>query len=251
MNEHFEILGVKISSINLSSACRSIEEFITQQKKAYVCVAPVATIMECQNNEYYRQIINQADLTTPDGMPVVWLGKLKGQRTIDRTYGPDLTLAMCAIAEQKNYRLYFYGGTREALDGLISRLQKEFPGLNIVGAFSPPFRNLSEVENEEIIRAMNQARPDIIWVGLGAPKQDIWMYENRAALNAPVLIGVGAAFDFLSGTKKQAPRWMQRSGLEWVFRLACEPRRLAKRYLVGNTRFVGLLAKQLLQKGMI
>ncbi len=241
-----EILGVKIDVTNLATATERITEWIQAGHKSYVCVAPVATIMDCQRDSVYRNIINNADMVTPDGMPVVWLGKWRGQHTIGRTYGPDLMLAACSLSEQKGFRHYFYGGSEETCNLLVHRLQQQFPSLQIVGKYSPPVRDMHGQETPEIVNQINKAKPDILWVGLGSPKQDYWMSYHRRQLEAPVIIGVGAAFDFLAGTKIQAPGWIQRSGLEWFFRLCCEPRRLWRRYLIGNFQFAYMLLKDCL-----
>jgi len=152
-------------------------------------------------------------------------------------------LTSCKLSQQKGLKHYFYGGTEKTNRLLVSKLCERFPRLNVVGDFAPPLRSVGEKEDEAILEQINRVNPDILWVGLGSPKQDYWMYENRAKLDVPVMVGVGAAFDFIAGTKKQAPKWMRRSGLEWLFRLWCEPQRLWKRYLLGNTRFVYLLIK--------
>jgi len=241
-----DILGVNISVVDIPKACAYIEDCIASKEKTYVCIAPVSTIVDCQKDTEYRRIINGAGMTTPDGIPLVWLGKLRGERSIERTYGPDLMLRLCEISPGEGYKHYFYGGRPEVCDQLETRLKKRFPGLSIVGHFSPPFSPECRCE-EEVLEKINQANPDILWVGLGSPKQDFWMAQHRQKLTVPVMIGVGAAFDFLAKTKKQAPRWMQQAGLEWFFRLCCEPRRLWKRYLLGNSQFLFFLMKDYLK----
>jgi len=239
----FDILGVKISAVNLSSAAQQIEEWIAAKNKTYVCVAPVSTVMDCQDDADYLRIVNNAGMVTPDGMPVVWLGRRKLGTIVERTYGPDLMTLLCRLSEDKGYKHFFYGGSAEASRLLVENLQKRFPKLRIVGQYAPSFLAPKQKEKPDVIAQINAAQADVLWIGLGSPKQDYWMAMHRAELNVPVIVGAGAAFDFLAGTKPQAPRWMQRSGLEWVFRLCCEPRRLWKRYLLGNTRFVYLLLK--------
>jgi len=236
--EWIDVCGVRVSAINIPLACDIIGSWIKERRKAYVCVAPVSTIVECQENKDYRQIVNGANMVTPDGMPLVWCGKWQGSKVINRTYGADLMLALCDISQKEGYRHYFYGGTDFALQNLETRLKERFPRLVVVGKYAPPFRELTAEEDEQFIAEINRLNPDILWVGLGSPKQDFWMVRHRESLNVPAMVAVGAAFDFLSGVKRQAPRWMQRSGLEWIFRLCCEPRRLWKRYLVGNTKFL-------------
>lgn len=242
--DYFEVLGVKIGGTNLFLTCDVIKKWVMDKVKTYICIAPVATIMDCQKDPKYREIINGSGITTPDGMPVVWLGKMKGMKKIARTYGPDLMLELCKNGQQEGLTHYFYGGLEEVNQKLIHRLKSQFENIKIGGSFAPSFRNIGELEDDQVIKKINNANADVLWVGLGSPKQDYWMYNHREKLNVPVMIGVGAAFDFLSGSKKQAPRWMQVSGLEWLFRLCQEPRRLWKRYLVGNTIFVYLILKE-------
>jgi N-acetylglucosaminyldiphosphoundecaprenol N-acetyl-beta-D-mannosaminyltransferase len=180
--------------------------------------------------------VNRAGLVTPDGMPLVWLGRLKGLEA-KRVYGPDLMLLTCEMAARKGYSHYFYGGMPGVPEKLADHLQRKFPGLKVAGTYSPPFRQMTAEEDQKIIQKINKARPHILWVGLSSPKQDLWMAEHLGKIKAPVMIGVGAAFNFHSGSVKQAPHWMQRSGLEWVFRLSQEPKRLWKRYLFDNPAF--------------
>jgi len=242
----FNVCGVRVSAINLDAATKQIDEWICSRRHVYVCVAPASTIVDCQKNETYRSIVNTAAMVTPDGMPLVWLGKLKGKKNMSRTYGPDLMQAVCRMSQEKGYTQYFYGSTTETCRKLEAELKNKFPRLRIIGKFSPPFRDLSEEENDVIVEEINRRNPDILWIGLGSPKQDFWMARNRIRLIAPVIIGVGAAFDFLAGTKKQAPLWMRRSGLEWLFRLCFEPKRLWKRYLFGNTQFIFYVLQDLI-----
>ncbi len=237
----FYILGVKVSAINLNDALIFINRTILENKKKYICVCPVSTIMECKMNKKVLISVNSADLATPDGMAVVWLGWMQGFKNIRRVYGPELMQNICEFSAKKGYRHYFYGSTEDTLNKLEEKLKGEYPGLIVSGKFSPPFRKLTGEENREIIERVNRANPDIVWVGLGSPKQDVWMYEHRDKLNASVLIGVGAAFDFLAGTKPQAPRWIRNHGFEWLFRLVTEPKRLWRRYLVNYPLFLYLL----------
>jgi len=247
-SEKFDCLGVQVSAIDAKDACEKIEDAITQNKKTYICVCPVSTIMECVRDKKVLNIVNSATMVTPDGMPIVWLGKISGHRNIKRVYGPDLLLEICGLSQKKGYKNYFYGSTPQVLEKLQMKLSESFPGLNISGAYSPPFKKLTEDEDGKITEILNKSNSDILWVGLGSPKQDIWMYEHRDKINTPVMIGVGAAFDFISGMKKQAPRWMQKTGLEWLFRLTTEPKRLWKRYLLGNPLFLYLLLRKSMLK---
>jgi N-acetylglucosaminyldiphosphoundecaprenol N-acetyl-beta-D-mannosaminyltransferase len=194
--------------------------------------------MESQRDAELRAIHNAAGMVTPDGMPLVWISRATGFHHVERVYGPDLMLACCEVSQTAGYRHYFYGGAPGVPERLAERLQSRFAGLKVVGSYSPPFRALTPVEDASVVDQINRAGPDIVWVGLSTPKQERWMSEHRGRLHAPVLIGVGAAFDFHAGLKQQAPGWMQRSGLEWLYRLCQEPRRLWRRYLRNNPLFV-------------
>lgn len=235
---NFFILGVKISAINMHDACSLVENAILKRYKIYICVCPVSTIMECKKNATVLKSVNSADLVTPDGMAVVWLGRMRGHKNIRRVYGPELMQNICDISKEKGYKNYLYGSTRDTLNKLQEKLTKQYPGLVIRGSFSPPFRQLTKNEDEEIVKEINGSNPDIVWVGLGSPKQDLWMHEHRNRINAPIMIGVGAAFDFLAGTKPQAPRWIRDNGFEWLFRFITEPKRLWRRYLIHNFLFI-------------
>jgi len=237
------ILGVGVSAITMAMALDIIGSWIAHDAREYVTVADVHSVMRTQRDAHLRQIHGRAGLVTPDGMPLVWLSRLYGQRGVERVYGPDLMMALCGHSAA--YRHFFYGGKEGTPEKLAARLREKFPDLLVVGTCSPPFRPLTEEEDESVVSMINAAAPDIVWVGLGAPKQERWIADHRDRLDAPVLIGVGAAFDFLAGLKRQAPRWMQRSGLEWFFRLLCEPRRLGRRYLVNNPLFVFYVLLQL------
>ena len=224
------VLGVGISAINMDQALEAIDHWIRHREQRYITVTPAHSVMECLRDSNLRELFNRSGLTTPDGMSLVWLLRMKGHRHVGRVYGPDLLLAVCKRSQMKDYRHYFYGGGPGVAEALVASLQKQFPSLHTVGAFSPPFGELTPDEDAEITKAINAGRPNIVWVGIGTPKQERWMAAHIGRIEAPVLIGIGAAFDFLSGRKPQAPRWMQRTGLEWLFRLATEPRRLWPRY---------------------
>jgi len=238
------ILGVGVSAINPARALQTIDGWIRRREQHYVCVTGVHGVMESQRDPNLKQIHNEAGLVTPDGMPLVWLSRLKGFRWVERVYGPDLMLAVCEQSLLKGYRNYFYGGAEEVVEKLLTRLTRRFSGLQIAGFWSPPFRPLTAEEDERLTAQINRARPDIVWVGLSTPKQEYWMHQHLGRIAAPVMIGVGAAFDFHAGVKKQAPRWMQRSGLEWCFRLLSEPRRLWRRYLINNPVFLWMVMLQ-------
>ena len=235
--ERVNVLGVGLSAINLDSALAAVSEALEKKNKGYVCVTGVHGVMEAQKDESLRSILNRAFLNTPDGMPMVWAGRLRGFRDMDRVYGPDLMNLICGWSRQKNYTHFFYGGADGVARELKRRLEEKFPGLKIVGTYTPPFRALNATEEAELIRAVGELKPDIIWVGLSTPKQEKFMAQYWQKLDATLMFGVGAAFDFHAGRVRQAPRWMQRSGLEWLFRLCCEPKRLWKRYLKNNPVF--------------
>jgi N-acetylglucosaminyldiphosphoundecaprenol N-acetyl-beta-D-mannosaminyltransferase len=240
------ILGVGVSAIDMPMALETIEGWITRREPHYVCVTSVHGVMESHREESLRRIHNAAGLVTPDGMPLVWLSRLQGFSQVRRVYGPDLMLALCERSAAKGYRHYLYGGTNGIPEQLAAMLQQRYPGLRVAGTYSPPFRPLSHEEDEQVVEMINEATPDIVWISLSTPKQERWMADHIERLTAPVLIGVGAAFDYHTGRKRQAPRWMQRSGLEWLFRLLMEPRRLWRRYLINNPSFVVLILLQTL-----
>lgn len=240
------VLGVGISVLNLRTALDAVANAIRARRKGYICVTGVHGVMEAQTDPAFKAILNNAFLCTPDGMPMVWAGKINGHREMSRVYGPDFMLDICKWSETNSCRHFFYGGAPGAVEQLVQSLKTRFPGMEIVGAYTPPFRPLNPEEEQQLKNQVGAARPDIIWVGLSTPKQEKFMAEYLPKLDTTLMFGVGAAFDFLSGRVKQAPRWMQRSGLEWFYRLCSEPRRLAGRYLKNNPRFAVKYAMQLL-----
>lgn len=233
-----DVLGVGVSAVNLDTAAAEIQRWIDDAEQHYVCVSGVHGVMESQRDSALRDIHNESGLTTADGMPLVWSARFAGARAASRVYGPDLMLKMAEQAVRNATRWYFYGGKEGVAQKLAERLTERYPGLLVVGHHTPPFRDLTQSEDEAVIAEINDARPDIVWVGLSTPKQERWMAAHVGRLDAPVLVGVGAAFDIHAGTLRQAPRWMQRSGMEWAFRLVMEPRRLWRRYLRNNPAFV-------------
>lgn len=233
-----DILGVRISAIDQAFALDLIDAWIANDCREYVSVCTVHTVMECQQDPAVRGAVNGAGMATPDGMPLVWLANRDSTSPVTRVYGPDLMLAACERSVQSGHRHYLLGGAEGVPALLADELRRRFPGIQIAGGYSPPFRDLTAAEELDLIAAINEAAPDIIWVGLGTPKQDLWMAKYRHRLNAPVIIAVGAAFDFITGRVAQAPAWMQRNGLEWFYRLLQEPKRLWYRYLVYNPLFV-------------
>jgi N-acetylglucosaminyldiphosphoundecaprenol N-acetyl-beta-D-mannosaminyltransferase len=237
-----DVLGVGISAVDFVTAVDEIDHWIETRQPTYVCVTGVHGVMESQRDEGLRRIHNESGLTTPDGMPMVWAGRWAGARWMQRVYGPDLMNAVCERAAARGWTSFFYGGSDGVADQLAARLEQRFPGLPVVGTYTPPFRPLTEAEDAEIVDRINGANPDVVWVGLSTPKQEHWMAGHRSLLEAPVLLGVGGAFDIHAGTVRQAPRWIQHSGMEWAFRLMVEPRRLWRRYLSNNPRFVMAIA---------
>jgi N-acetylglucosaminyldiphosphoundecaprenol N-acetyl-beta-D-mannosaminyltransferase len=238
------VLGVGVSAINMSMALEELSRWIAQRDRQYVSVCNVHSVMECRRDPRLRAIVNAAGMTTPDGMPLVWLARLSGQRQVSRVYGPDLMLAELQSSLTTGHRHYFYGGRPGVADRLAAAMSTRFPGVRIAGTFAPPMGTAQELCTQEAAAAINAAAADIVWVGVSSPKQEFWMACMRPLLQAPVLIGVGAAFDFHSGTVAQAPGWMQRAGLEWLFRLLTDPRRLWRRYLIDNPWFLFELGRQ-------
>jgi N-acetylglucosaminyldiphosphoundecaprenol N-acetyl-beta-D-mannosaminyltransferase len=244
--QRYGVLGVWIDAVDPGRAQERIEGWIARGERGYVCLSNVHSVMEARRDETLLAVFNAAALAVPDGMPLVWVGRFRGRRDVRRVYGPDLTLQLCELAARRGYRCFFYGGGPGVAGRLAEALSRRFPGLRVVGAEAPPFRPLTGEEDEEAVRRMNAAAPDLVFVGLGCPKQERWMATHRERLHAAALLGVGAAFDFHTGRVPQAPRWMMRSGLEWLFRLAQEPRRLWRRYLFYNTLFVFHVTLELL-----
>ena len=244
--QRVNVLGVGISVLNLRSALAAMAEAVAQRRKGYICITGVHGVMEAQDDPGFRRILNGAFLCTPDGMPMVWCGRLRGHRDMSRVYGPDLMLEVCAWSQLSGCRHFFYGGMPGVPETLRDRLVQRFPGLQVVGCYSPPFRPLNAEELAQLQQSIRATRPDILWVGLSTPKQERFMVEFLPKLEVTLMVGVGAAFDFHSGRVKQAPRWIQRSGLEWFYRMCSEPRRLAGRYLRNNPRFMLRVAAQFL-----
>lgn len=235
----FRVLGVRVDAVQIPDAVAWIEKCILRRGAcAYIAVTGMHGITEAQHDPRFKETLNSAGLVVPDGYPLVWLGRGKGFPALRRrVYGPELMDTFCAQTAAKRYRHFFYGGAPGVAEDLAARFVLRHRGLEVAGTYCPPFRELTEQENRQIISAINDARPDVVWVGLSTPKQERWMFAHRAHLNAPVLVGVGAAFDFHTGRVPQAPVWMRERGFEWLFRLSREPRRLWRRYLVGGLQF--------------
>jgi N-acetylglucosaminyldiphosphoundecaprenol N-acetyl-beta-D-mannosaminyltransferase len=244
--ERRTILGVGIDATSYAGTIPRVMDWAKRGESRCVCLGVVASVMEALDSPRYRAALAAADLVTPDGMPLVWMLRALGAGQATRVYGPDLTLEILQAAEAAAIPVGFYGSTPEVLGCLLGRLGGRFPVLSIVFAEAPPFCPLTPQEDDETVRTIRASGAKILFIGLGGTKQDLWMTDHRGRVPA-VMIGVGAAFDFLAGTKPQAPRWMQHSGLEWLFRLATEPRRLWRRYLRHNPRFAVRAVAQVLR----
>ena len=242
---HADVLGVDVSAINMNGALDLSERWIATGKSAYVCMTGVHGVMEAQSNEDLRGVLNAALINAPDGMPMSWVGWLQGYRRMDRVYGPDFMANLCKISVSKGYRHYLYGGQPGVAEELKAALHKRFPGLRVVGTYTPPFRSLTRDEEASLLEDVWNAKPDILWVGLSTPKQECFMAEYVDRLRVPLLVGVGAAFDFHTGRIEEAPGWMKRTGFQWLHRLLQDPGRLWKRYLRNNPAFVWRITLQL------
>ncbi len=249
------ITGVRISKTSYQEVVEICQQWAEERKTnpvpraRYICVTSVHGVIMAQDDPEMAKILNEADIATPDGMPLVWALRSFGAREQQRVYGPTLMLEICRNAERTGQRIFLYGGREETLPLLISRLRGSFPELLIAGRYSPPFRPLTPDEEEQVQGLIRGADPDVIFVGISTPKQEKWMYTHRDCFPGTTMIGVGAAFDFHAGRTRQAPAWMQRNGLEWLFRLAVEPARLWKRYLLVTPRFLPLWAMQKIRSG--
>jgi N-acetylglucosaminyldiphosphoundecaprenol N-acetyl-beta-D-mannosaminyltransferase len=243
--EKQSVLGVSISVSSYDQVVTRSLAWAARRESRTLCFAPVHMIMEAVDDPVFRDRLNAADMVNPDGMPVVWALRLLGKRKAQRVYGPDATLAVLTAAEKAGVPVGFYGGSQPVLDALIYRVRALHPSLDIAFHESPPFRALTAAEDNAVINRIASSGARLLFVGLGCPKQENWIFDHRDRVPA-VMFAVGAAFDFIAGSKRQAPRWMMAHGLEWVFRFATEPRRLAMRYIKHNPRFVFFLLRQLL-----
>jgi len=238
------ILGSRVDPTCYTQAVQQVMTWAQRRESRYVCAANVHMLMEAYDSPEFQQVVNAADLITPDGMPLVWMLRRLGYPQQERVYGPDLTLKLIEAAAMQEIDVGFYGGAAETLAQLAASLKEKYPNLKIAYSYSPPFRSLTVAEDESVIRAVNASGAKILFVGLGCPKQERWMAAHRGKIQA-VMLGVGVAFDFHAGNKRQAPLWMQRGGLEWLFRFSQEPARLWRRYLYHNPRFIVLAMMQL------
>ncbi len=241
--QYCEILKTNINVTNMQDTLAYIGARIDALRGSYICVSNVHTTVMSYENEHYRTVQNSAAMALPDGGPLSKYSRFAGFRNAERVTGPDLMVELFRISAQKGYRHFFYGSTQETLDDMRTALRRDYPGMVVAGMYAPPFRPLTEEEDQKIIALINDARPDFIWVGLGAPKQEEWMYDHRGALNA-VSVGVGAGFDYLAGHIRRAPRIMQALCLEWLYRLLQDPKRLWKRYVTTNVKFLKYICRE-------
>lgn len=243
-HDRVDVLGIHVSVTDMDDTVDTFDRWIAAGERHLVCVSDMNALLHARADEQLTAVYNTSGLTLADGMPLVWAGKRAGFGRMARVCGPDLLERVMAEAAARGWSQYFYGGA----DGVAEQLRDTFvarhPELRVAGVYSPPYRALSEAEDAAIMDRINEAKPDIVWIGLGAPKQERWMAEHRDRLDAAILIGVGAAFDFHTGRLDRAPAWMQRTGLEWSYRLAKEPRRLWRRYVLGIPRFVVGILRQ-------
>lgn len=235
--DRVNVIGLKLSVCNYDLATKKIVEMVRQNEGGYVCVSTVHMAMEAFDDPVYAKMVNDADLITPDGMPMLWMKKLQGAKDVSQVRGTNLMVNLFSIAEENSFTVGFYGGSQEVLDELSERLEKDFPKLQVSYIYSPPFRPLTEEEDKEVTKNIANSATDILFIGLGCPKQERWMADHSDRIDS-VMIGVGAAFNFYAGKTKESPEWMRKVGLEWLFRLVQEPRRLWKRYIILNPRFV-------------
>ncbi|MCB5183696.1 WecB/TagA/CpsF family glycosyltransferase [Methylobacillus gramineus] len=242
-----KVLAADIDVITWPQAVSKIAAWAKVRHSAYVCICNVHSVVSATQSPEFEAIINQADMATPDGAPVAWVIRRKGEPSQERINGPDLMWKYCAHAESTGESIFLYGGMQNTLDILRGKLAQHFPKLKIAGMYSPPFRPLTAKEDQSVINQINQSGAGTVWISLGCPKQEKWMAEHKGKINA-VMVGVGAAFDYHAGTIVRAPLWMQKSGLEWLHRLASEPRRLWKRYLVTNSLFIFHILKNSIGK---
>jgi N-acetylglucosaminyldiphosphoundecaprenol N-acetyl-beta-D-mannosaminyltransferase len=239
---YYRVLGVRVIALQIPDVVAQMEKWIRHRDGCHsIAATGMHGTVEAQHDPSFKEVLNSTDLVVPDGMPLVWLGRRRGHHLPRRVYGPDLMLEFCEKTAGRRYRHFFCGGEPGVPELLAESLKRRFPTMEVCGTFSPPFRSLGPEEDQEIVTTISRAAPDVLWVGLGTPKQERWMYEHRDKLRVPVLVSVGAAFDLLSRRRIQAPGWMREHGLEWLFRLLQEPRRLWRRYLIDGARFVAYL----------
>lgn len=240
-----DVLGVKISAVNLKLAIELADEWITAGNPGYICATGVHGVMEAQSDLDFRRILNHACINAPDGMPMSWVGHLQGFREMDRVFGPDFMTAMCRLSVERGYRNFLYGGKPGVTELLSEKLQRKFPGLQVVGTYTPPFRSLTPKEENEILVQVRKSKPHILWVGLSTPKQERFTAQYVDRFQVPLLVGVGAAFDYHTGRVHDCPAWVKRAGLQWLHRLMQDPRHLWRRYFRNNPAFLWHIAWQI------
>ena len=244
-----DILGIPIAMVDYDKAIATMDAMIARKARGYVCAVAVHAVMVAQHDTEMHAALTGSSLTVPDGMPLVWAANLLGENLPNRVYGPELMKRYNAHCAEKGHRVWLYGGRDQgSLLQLSLNIRQENPGIQIVGGYSPPFRQLTEQEEDELVERINRDRPDVLWVGIGVPKQEKWMAHMRDRLDVPVMAAVGAAFDFHAGRISQAPSWMQDRGLEWTYRIAQEPRRLLPRYLYYNPTFLMQVGRQVVRE---
>ncbi len=231
------ILGVNIAAIDMEWLLEFTKKNIKDLSGDYMCVANVHTTISAYEDAAYKSIQNNGIMAIPDGGPLSSVGRKRGYKKMDRIAGPSYMIEILKLSAQMGYHHYFYGSTLETLTKINKNLKRYYPGVKVVGMYSPPFRDLTEIEDKDIIENINSSKPDFVWVGLGAPKQERWMADHQGKING-FMVGIGAGFDYLSGNIKRSPKWMQKSNLEWLYRLIQEPKRLFKRYWNTNTKFI-------------
>ncbi len=245
-----DVLRLNVARSSYDEVVKKCVEWARQKKSHSLTFAAVHMVMEAHDKPEYLAKLNSLDMVNPDGMPVVWALRMLGHKSATRVYGPDTTVCLLKAAQESGIPVGFYGGSESTLAKLVQRVKAEYPSLEVAYAYSPPFRKLTPEEDAAVVEQINHSGARFVFVGLGCPKQEEWVYDHRDRVPA-VLLAVGAAFDFLAGTKPQAPRWMMRSGLEWLFRLGCEPRRLFGRYFKHNPRFVALVLRQWMTRSAV
>jgi N-acetylglucosaminyldiphosphoundecaprenol N-acetyl-beta-D-mannosaminyltransferase len=245
-DDHVNILGVKVHATSMDRALSRVESAIANGEKGYVCVTGVQGVMEAQTDSNLKRIINGAYLNIPDGRPTVWVGWLRGFMKMRQVTGPCIMLEICELSRKKGYTHFFYGGNDGVAEQLKESLTQRFPGMKVVGTYTPPFRPLNAEEEAELTRMVAETKPDFFWVGLSTPKQERFMDQYISKLDAKLMFGVGAAFDIHTGRIKDAPYWMKLTGVQWMHRIYQDPKRLWKRYLVNNPKFVYQITLELL-----
>ena len=233
------VLGMRVDMVQIPEVLSMMEEWIKNGARGnYIVISNANDAVLSRRDPNICRAVNDSSLSVPDGISLVMLGKIRGHKLKRRVYGPELMEEFCKLAAEKGYRIFFYGGAEGIPEKMRSKLLAKYPGLKVVGTYSPPFRELTEEDDRQITEMINRTKPDVLWIGLGCPKQQLWMNKYKDKIEVPVMVGVGAAFDFHAGTKSQAPKWMRENGMEWFFRLLTEPRRLWRRYIVDGAFFL-------------